>query len=253
MLPRPPELAPVIGTWTDAQLFRIVKYGVRFTGMPAWPTQQRDDEIWAMVAFLRALPQMDAPTYRELAIDDEESPAIHANDFEAALADCARCHRRDGRGRSPLIPIISGQRQEYLLASLEAYAEKKRSSGIMQLAAVEADRRLWADLARHFAAQPRVFAPAAGSGDAARGRQIAERGIPERRVPACLGCHGGSRRNPIYPIIDGQHAEYLKTQLRLFAAGRRGGTRYAHLMERTAKALEDQDIEDLAAYFSSLR
>ena len=51
--------------------------------------------------------------------------------------------------------------------------------------------------------------------------------IPYIVVPACLGCHGGSRRNSIYPIIDGQHAEYLKTQLRLFAAGQRGGTRYA--------------------------
>ena len=71
MLPRPPDLAPGIGAWTDAELFRIVKYGVRFTGMPAWPTQERDDEVWAMVAFLRALPQMDAPTYRELAIGGE--------------------------------------------------------------------------------------------------------------------------------------------------------------------------------------
>jgi cytochrome c553 len=122
----------------------------------------------------------------------------------------------------------------------------------MELAAVEADRRLWADLARHFASQPRVSTSAA-SGDAPRGRQIAELGIPERKVPACLSCHGGSRRNPIYPTLDGQHAEYLKGQLRLFAAGRRGGTRYAHLMERTAKTLEDEDIEDLAAYFSSLR
>jgi cytochrome c553 len=253
MLPRPPELGPVIGTWTDAELFRIVKYGVRFTGMPAWPTQQRDDEVWAMVAFLRALPRMDALTYRELAMGGEESPAMHANDFEAALADCARCHGRDGRGRSELVPIISGQQQEYLRASLEAFAEKKRPGGVMQLAAVEADRRLWVDLAGHFASQPRVSAPATGSSDAARGRQIAERGIPERKVPACLSCHGGSRRNPIYPNLAGQHAEYLKGQLRLFAAGRRGGTPYAHVMERTAKTLEDEDIEDLAAYFSSIR
>jgi cytochrome c553 len=123
----------------------------------------------------------------------------------------------------------------------------------MELAAVEADRRLWADLARHFASQPHVSTSAAASGDAARGRQIAEFGIPERKVPACLSCHGGSRRNPIYPTLAGQHAEYLKTQLRLFAAGRRGGTPFAHLMERTAKALEEKEIEDLAAYFSSVK
>jgi cytochrome c553 len=252
MLPRPPELGPVIDTWTDAELFRIVKYGVRFTGMPAWPTQQRDDEVWAMVAFLRTLPRMDPRTYRELAIG-EGGVAMHANDLETALADCARCHGRDGRGRSAHVPIISGQRGEYLMASLEAFAEHKRSSGVMELAAVETDPRLFADLARHFASQSSVSAPAAASGDAARGREIAERGIPERKVPACLGCHSGAPRNPVYPKLDGQHAGYLKTQLRLFAEGKRGGTPYAHLMERTAKSLEADDIEDLAAYFSSRR
>ena len=54
MLPQPPDLAGAVDEWSDAELFRIVKHGVRFTGMPAWPTQARDDEVWAMVAFLRA-------------------------------------------------------------------------------------------------------------------------------------------------------------------------------------------------------
>lgn len=117
MLPRPPDLAPVIGSWTDAELFRIVKYGVRFTGMPAWPTQQRDDEVWAMVAFLRALPRMDARTYRELSIGSHagRKNSLETSAFETALADCARCHGVDGRGRSDRVPIISGQRQESTL------------------------------------------------------------------------------------------------------------------------------------------
>ena len=58
MLPMPPDLAGKVGEWSDAELFRIVKHGVRFTGMPAWPAQDRDDEVWAMVAFLRELPEM---------------------------------------------------------------------------------------------------------------------------------------------------------------------------------------------------
>lgn len=47
MLPQPPDLSGQVGEWTDAQLFRIVKHGIRFTGMPAWPTQQRDDGRWS--------------------------------------------------------------------------------------------------------------------------------------------------------------------------------------------------------------
>ena len=60
MLPVPPDLSATVDEWTDAQLFRIVKHGIRFTGMPAWPTQARDDEVWMMVAFLRALPELDS-------------------------------------------------------------------------------------------------------------------------------------------------------------------------------------------------
>ena len=56
MLPPPPDLKTVASSWSDAQLFEIVKHGVRFTGMPAWPAQVRDDEVWDMVAFLRKLP-----------------------------------------------------------------------------------------------------------------------------------------------------------------------------------------------------
>ena len=41
--------------------------------MPAWPTQQRDDEVWAMVAFLRTLPDLQAEDYRRL-VHGETSP-----------------------------------------------------------------------------------------------------------------------------------------------------------------------------------
>jgi mono/diheme cytochrome c family protein len=56
MTPPPPYLPPRITTWEPEELFYIVKHGVKFTGMPAWPSQQRDDEVWAMVAFLLMRP-----------------------------------------------------------------------------------------------------------------------------------------------------------------------------------------------------
>jgi mono/diheme cytochrome c family protein len=64
MLPPPPDLKVVVPEWSDAELFEIVKHGVRFTGMPAWPVQSRDDELWSMVAFLRKLPDMRRPARR---------------------------------------------------------------------------------------------------------------------------------------------------------------------------------------------
>ena len=99
MLPQPPDLAGKVGEWTDAQLFRIVKHGVRFTGMPAWPTQQRDDEVWAMIAFLRELPSMDEATWRDLAYGNGAQPPIGRVTGFRAGARRMRALPRRGRAR----------------------------------------------------------------------------------------------------------------------------------------------------------
>ena len=72
-----------------------------------------------------------------------------------------------------------------------------------------------------------------------RGKAIASRGIPRQRVPACVACHGpgATRRNPIYPELAGQYADYLVLQLELFNKGQRGGSAYAHLMRPVATRL----------------
>ncbi len=49
MLPEPSDLKELVPTWKSNELFWIVKNGLKYTGMPAWPTQQRDDEVWDMV------------------------------------------------------------------------------------------------------------------------------------------------------------------------------------------------------------
>lgn len=56
MLPCPPELSLEDEHHDDEDVFYVVKHGVKFTGMPAWPAQDRDDEVWAMVAFLPRAP-----------------------------------------------------------------------------------------------------------------------------------------------------------------------------------------------------
>jgi len=40
-------------------LFQVVNHGLKFTGMPEWPVRDRDDEVWAMVAFLKKMPELD--------------------------------------------------------------------------------------------------------------------------------------------------------------------------------------------------
>jgi mono/diheme cytochrome c family protein len=63
--PRPPNLADAARCYTPAELFWIVKHGIRMTGMPAW-RDHSDDELWATVAFLEKLPGMTDLDYAKL-------------------------------------------------------------------------------------------------------------------------------------------------------------------------------------------
>jgi mono/diheme cytochrome c family protein len=51
MTPKPPNLKSSVADKEAQELFYIVKHGIKFAGMPAWPAQQRDDEVWPIVAF----------------------------------------------------------------------------------------------------------------------------------------------------------------------------------------------------------
>lgn len=235
MTPTPPYLASVISHWDAAELFTIVKHGIKFTGMPAWPTKNRDDEVWAMVAFLQRLPALDAGEYEQLASGDP------------ALTGCARCHGRDG------FPKLAGQNEAYLYNSLRAFQAGRRHSGIMEPVAAGLSDAQMRKMAAHYANLPRARAASPAAPE--RGREIAHRGIPLQKVPACADCHGPSQPQPRsdYPTLAGQYADYLVLQLELFARGHRGGTAYAHLMQEVAPKLTTQQMRDVAAYYESLR
>ncbi|RYZ62804.1 MAG: cytochrome c4, partial [Proteobacteria bacterium] len=64
----------------------------------------------------------------------------------------------------------------------------------------------------------------------------------------CVACHGpaGNSANPEWPVLAGQSAHYLEQQITLFRDAKRPNP----LMYPMVKDLSDQDILDLAAYFS---
>ncbi|MGV8843324.1 MAG: c-type cytochrome [Pseudomonas sp.] len=83
------------------------------------------------------------------------------------------------------------------------------------------------------------------AGDAAAG---------EGKIAVCATCHGqdGVAIMPMYPNLHGQNAPYLEAALKAYREGQRtGGT--AALMAPMAANLTDEDIADIAAYFSQLK
>jgi len=86
MSPRPQDLPKVLDQFTDQELYLIVEHGVKYSAMPSWPTAQRSDEVWSMVAFLRQLPKLDAKTYLEMtALPEKGSTAPTGTGDDTAL------------------------------------------------------------------------------------------------------------------------------------------------------------------------
>ena len=65
LYPPPPDLAKSVQPYSPAELFWIVKHGIKMTGMPSW-SDHSDEEIWATVGFLEQLPAMSEQEYARL-------------------------------------------------------------------------------------------------------------------------------------------------------------------------------------------
>lgn len=84
-------------------------------------------------------------------------------------------------------------------------------------------------------------APLLASGNAAAGKA---------KATTCFACHGtdGNAVDPQYPRLAGQYNLYLQQALHEYKDGQRNNP----IMKGMASTLSDQDIEDVATYFSSL-
>ena len=64
--PEPLYLADTVGHWTSAQLFWIIKNGIKMTGMASYGAVHEDEEIWNLVAFVQRLPKMTPEQYSQM-------------------------------------------------------------------------------------------------------------------------------------------------------------------------------------------
>lgn len=83
------------------------------------------------------------------------------------------------------------------------------------------------------------------AGDVAKGKA---------KSAVCSTCHGadGIAIMPVYPNLAGQNAEYLESALKAYRDKQRQGG-MAAIMQMQANNLSDEDISNLAAYYSSLK
>ena len=76
-------------------------------------------------------------------------------------------------------------------------------------------------------------------------------GVGKEKAASCAGCHGedGNSSVPGFPKLAGQHEGYLLKQLKAFKAGERN----APMMAPLAMGLDENSMEDIAAYYASQR
>jgi cytochrome c553 len=72
---------------------------------------------------------------------------------------------------------------------------------------------------------------------------------------ACQACHGlggkGKQATPYVPRIDGQHSQYILSQIKLYKTGERKGGMAAH-MKIASDMFTEKQYEAIALYFESL-
>jgi cytochrome c553 len=171
---------------------------------------------------------------------------------KAAL--CFGCHGEDGNSTDPQYPKLAGQYGIYIAKQMRNYLASTRSHQVMSgMAASVSDADL-ADISAYFASQP--IMKGARLSDNKLGKKLFENDDLSRMMVRCNSCHGATGKgldpgNPVYPVIGGQHKQYLLAQLINFRNGTRNNSP-GGVMNITVHRLSDAEIEALADYVSGL-
>ncbi|GAA3919280.1 c-type cytochrome [Luteimonas lutimaris] len=192
---------------------------------------------------------------------------------QAKAEVCAACHGPQGISIAPAFPNLAGQHADFLYWQL---VEFKRSpdSPMSPLVADLSDEDM-RDLAVYYAGLAPTPAPADPDAEAEpadpallqRGEQLYLTGDPAKGIPPCQGCHGVDARGhadarradssghtpyAAWPALRGQQAMYLQTKLGEYRDGAMDDSTTDFIMTGIGHRLDDDSIQALAAWLSSL-
>jgi cytochrome c553 len=181
---------------------------------------------------------------------------IAAQGTMAGAPPCAQCHAFNGvSDASGAFPRVAGQSAYYLAEQLCDFASGMRSNALMTPIAKALTADDIADVAAYFAGLDAPFLPLRKPDEALvkAGEQLAKVGSESRRIQACDNCHGpgGAGEPPALPYLAGQYSHYIAFELRMWQRGYRVNSPDG--MAVVARALNDREIEAVAAYYQQVR
>ena len=166
---------------------------------------------------------------------------------------CNNCHGANGISADAAIPNLAGHSVAAIYEQLEDFKSNKRNAMVMGVFVAPLSQQQMLDLAAHYATLPNP--PAAGGAKAgaadAAAKVLDEVGAPLRGIASCAACHGPLGQTPGAPGLRGQQRAYLEQQLLAFKSGQRNND-ISEQMRSVARQLSDEEIAQLAAYYSGL-
>lgn len=188
-----------------------------------------------------------------------------AGDAEAGKAKtavCAGCHGADGNSMVPTFPKLAGQNAKYTIKQLQDMKAGARVVPEMAAFLPGLSDQDIEDIAAYYESQT----PKVGKADpelVELGEQVYRAGNTESGVTACAACHGAKGNgmpSAGYPLLSGQHADYIEKQLKAFRASGRGDEAgpyrdndgESRMMRATAARLSDSEIKALSSYINGL-
>ena len=165
---------------------------------------------------------------------------------------CSSCHGESGSEKlNADFPYLHGQVAAATFKQLVDFHDNTRANGIMQNFATSLSDKEKADIAVYYASLP---LPAMQSSEASKAaHKLVTKGDGPRLLPPCAACHGGKGEGSIVdiPALAGQNPSYFVTTMQAFKEGTRANDIY-NRMRIIASALTDEEINELALYYSSI-
>ncbi|WP_022962092.1 c-type cytochrome [Halopseudomonas pelagia] len=202
-----------------------------------------------LVSLVLSLGMAGSAYAQEILVGDAEAGA-------GKVAICAACHGPDGNSLSADFPKIAGLGEKYLYKQLNDIKAGDRVVIEMTGMLNNLDEQDLRDIAAFYDGQTHAPGVANDAELVARGEQIYRGGDLATGLPACTGCHSptGKGNDPAgYPLLSGQHAKYIATQLTSFREGERANDGESMVMRTIASRLSNKDIEAVSAYIQGLR
>jgi len=177
--------------------------------------------------------------------------------IESKVAMCMGCHNIKGYQASfpevHKVPKIAGQSAKYIVAALTAYKQGDRKHPTMRSIAQSLTDEDIVAIAAHYEAEGKHDnAALPAKADKEPNAQVA--GLLKKA--ACTSCHGDNFAKPIdpsYPVIAGQHSDYLFVALKAYKAENNANVgRSNAVMGAIAKQFSYGELKALAGYVSSL-